>query len=218
VRIDVRELLRLPLPTMLLGGLNLAIVVGVVALAVSGTRSSELLATTARPQATLAIELASAPAPADLAAIQNQPLMHASRAFYTAPRDAAPVAPPLPAYRLAGCFISPTKPAVALLADPQGGATRRVHPGDELDGWHVASVDAKRVVLRWQEETREIGATSAPPSSGLKRVPILRQRMASTGTGVVPLGASGQNTSSSSSGFHAAPSDTPRLYRPPPTN
>jgi len=225
VRIDVRKLLQLPVPTLALGAINAAIATGVLVLAFSGTQSAELLATPARPPAELDIELANAPPQADLASIQAQPLMHATRAFYTPPPpDAAPVAPPLPAYRLAGSFISPNKPAVALLADPNG-ATRRVRKGDDVNGWQVQNIDGKRVILGWQGQTREIGAPPpAPVSSGLKRVPVQRSRVASSTGSTISLGASGTSPASAtgtqysgaSSQYGGAPIDRPRVYRPPP--
>lgn len=223
MRIDVRAILRLPIPTLLLGALNVFIFGAVAVLALSGTRAGELLATPAKPAPTLAIDLGQVPPAADLAAIQSQPLMHATRAFYTPPPVTAPVAPPLPQYRLAGSFIAPNKPAVALLAGPQNSATRRVHAGDDVDGWRVESIAAKRVVLRWQEQTREIFAsTTAPPTvSGLKRVTVQRQRVASTGGNVISLGATGARTSDSVERSRYAigtQSDAPRLYRPPPNN
>lgn len=224
MRIDVRQLLQLPVPTLLLGALNIAIGAGVLLLVFGGTRAAELLATPGKPPAALKIELANAPPQADLAAIQAQPLMHSTRAFYVPPPpNAAPVAPPLPEYRLAGSFISPNKPAVALLANPNG-TTRRVHKGDDVDGWSVQSIEGKRVVLRWQEQTREIGVPAAPMSSGLRRMPIQRSRVASsTGTtislgagGTSPASGSGTQYSGAPSQYGGAPIDRPRVYRPPP--
>lgn len=218
MRIDVREILKLPIPTLLLGALNVFILGAALVLALGGTQAADLLATPAKSAPALAIDLGQASAPADLAAIQAQPLMHATRAFYTPPPVTAPVAPPLPEYRLAGSFIAPNKPPVALLAGPQ--TTRRVHAGDDLDGWRVESIAAKRVVLRWQEQTKEIGTVAAVPTvSGLKRVTVQRQRVVSTGGNVISLGAAGTPAPEAAGrGRYAigSVSDAPRLYRPPP--
>ena len=217
MRIDPRAWFRLPWPTLALGVVACAILIGALVLALSGTRSRELLATPAKPPAPLSFALTRAPANADLGAIQSKPLLHASRTFYVAPPpNSAPVAPPLPEYRLAGSFIVPNKPGVALLANKQSGVTRRVRAGDDVDGWRVHTVEAKRVLLGWQDQQREIIAQAAPMNVGLKRVPIQRQRVAAAG--VQPLStAPGASTGGGASAFNAGGSDAPRLYQPPPS-
>jgi hypothetical protein len=217
-------LFKLPLATLLLGGATLAILSGTFALIVGGTQAAALLATPASPAAPLIFELADSPPLPDLAAIQSQPLMHANRSFYVAPApDAAPVAPPLPEYRFAGAFIAPHKPAVALLANPGGTGARRVRVGEQLDGWLVKAIDARRVVLQWQEQQREISARIVAASTGLRRVPLQRQRMASAG-GVQLLGSPMSTMSAPAvSTIDSAPRgranlDVPRLYSPPPSN
>jgi hypothetical protein len=216
VRIDPRAVLKLPLPTLLLGAVTLAIGVTIVMIAISGTRADDLLATRAQPPASLNVDVSSIARSADLGAMRSQPLLHASRSFYTPPaRDAAPAAPPRPDYRLAGTFLVPRKPAVALLVGRANGASKRVKPGDELEGWRVEVVDRRLVTLSWGAERFDITATQTPVpmSAGLKRVPIQRQRVAASGGGgVQSLSATG--TSSTSLGGTGA--DAPRLYRPPP--
>ena len=220
MRIDLRALLKLPLPSMLLGLVVAGVLVAIVVLIAGGTRAAELLATPAKSAGALSIDLANAPQAPDLAAIQSQPLMYATRSFYVAPRaDAAPAAPPLPDYRFAGAMVVPNKPAVALLSLP-GAATRRVHAGDDLGGWKVRTVDAHRVVLEWQDQQREIKAQAVPVSAGLRRVPMQRQRMASTGVQTLgsPAGLSSpHNMNLQGPAAMAGPAvDTPRLYSPPP--
>jgi hypothetical protein len=209
-------LLKLPLPTMLIGIITVAIGVAILIVALGGTRAGELLATPARAPAPLAFDVSDAPRGADLGSIQSQPLVHASRSFFVPPPPgAAPTSPPRPDYRLAGVLVVPHKPAVALLVSRQGGASRRVKQGDELEGWRVQTVDRKQVTLAYQTETFDISAAAAPlpTNAGLKRVPMNRARMASAGGGVQSLGATG----TSSSNFSTGPSsDQPRLYRPPP--
>jgi hypothetical protein len=216
MRIDPRALLHLPVPTLALGALNVGLCIGLLCVAFGGTRASELLATPARPPTPLNIELRGTPTAPDLSAIQDKPLMHASRVFYSAPPpDAAPQAPPLPDYRLAGSFHAPKRAAVALLARREGGSMRRVRAGDDLDGWRVDAIESRRVVLRWQDQTREI--LSAPPqlNAGLKRVPLQRQRVAAVRGTVVSLGATGA-AASFNGGAGQVASDPPRLYRHPP--
>lgn len=216
MRIDARALLNLPVPTLALGALNAGLFICLFCVAFGGTRASELLATTAKTPPPLNIELRGTATAPDLAAIQEKPLMHASRVFYSAPPpDAAPQVPPLPNYRLAGSFLAPKRAAVALLARREGGATRRVRAGDDLDGWRVDAIESRRVVLRWQDQTREI--LSAPPqlNAGLKPVPLQRQRVAAVPGTVVSLGPTGA-AANFNGGAGQVTSDPPRLYRPPP--
>jgi len=217
VRIDPRSWLQLPVPTMVIAFATFAIGVGVLYVALAGTRAGELLATPARAPAPLAFDVSDAPRDVDLAVIQSQPLAHASRAFFVPPPpNAAPTTPPRPDYRLAGVLVAPNKPAVALLISRQGGgASHRVKTGDELEGWRVQAVDRNQVTLAFQNESFGISAavSPAPANAGLKRVPITRARMASAGGGIQSLGATGKSPNNYSGG---PSSDQPRLYRPPP--
>lgn len=192
-----------------------AIGVGILYVAFGGTRAAELLATPAKAPAPLSFDVSDAPRSADLAAIQSQPLVHASRAFFVPPPpNAAPATPPRPDYRLAGVLVAPNKPAVALLVSRQGGASRRVKTGEEIEGWRVKAVERTQVTLAFDTETFAISSapTSASMSTGLKRVPITRARMASAG-GVQSLSAASNSSGAISGGQSAEP---PRLYRPPP--
>ena len=215
MRIDVRAILRLPWPTLLLGLVAAGFGVACLFVAFSGTQATQLLATPAKAPVALKIELATA-ATADLAAIQSQPLLHASRAFYVAPSpDAVPASPPKPDYRLAGTFLVPGKPSVALLVNNQSGANRRVKAGETLDGWTVQAVLRKQVTFTWQSESFELSTAPPPVSVGMKRVPMTRARVASSGgaAGVQSLGAVGASAPAGSGG---PTSDQPRLYQPPP--
>lgn len=211
MRFDPRAWLRLPLPTLLLGAVVVAMGVLILAVGIGGTRADELLATRAMAPAALTLDVAAPARAADLAAMRAQPLLHASRAFYVPPLpNAAPAAPPRPDYRLAGTFIVPGKPAVALLMSRAAGTSKRVKPGDEIEGWRVQIVDRRFVTLAYGDEKFDIAATQAPMSAGLKRVPIQRQRVAASG--VQSLSATGTSSPSMSSSI----ADAPRLYRPPP--
>jgi hypothetical protein len=213
MRIDPRAWLRMPLPTLLLAGVCVAIGVAMLIVAAGGTRADDLLATPAKAPAPLTIELSAAPRTGDFAAIKAQPLLHASRTFYVAPLPAAaPASPPRPDYRLAGTILVPRKPAVALLTSRAGGVTLRVKPGDTLEGWTVQAVERRLVTLAWQNERFDITAVQAPVSAGLKRVPMIRQRVASGG-GVQTLGATGSAPAAMGGPLTV---DQPRLYRPPP--
>src|SRR3982751_3022932 len=76
VRIDVRAILRLPWPTLVIGLVGVGFGIACLVVALSGTQAAELLATPAKPPAELKIAFA-AEAPADLGSIQSQPLLHA---------------------------------------------------------------------------------------------------------------------------------------------
>jgi hypothetical protein len=201
----------LPLPTLALSGVVAATGIVTLLVAIGGTKADELLATRAKPASPMTLDVSAAPRATDLAAMRAQPLLHASRAFYVAPAPgAAPAAPPRPDYRLAGTFIVPGKPAVALLTSRAAGASKRVKPGDEIEGWKVQVVDRRFVTLAWGNERFDITATQAPMSAGLKRVPMLRQRVVASG--VQSLSATGTAPTSMSNSI----ADAPRLYRPPP--
>jgi hypothetical protein len=216
VRIDSRAILRLPWPTLALGFIAAGFGAACLWVAMSGTQATELLATRARAPVDLKIVLAPSAPSTDLGAIQSRPLMHASRAFYVAPSPGAtPTTPPRPDYRLAGTFLVPGKPSVALLVNNLSGASRRVKTGEMLDGWTIQTVLPKQVTFTWQDERFELSTTPPPVSAGLKRVPMTRARVASSGggAGVQSLGAAG-DTGPAFSGGPA--SEQPRLYRPPP--
>jgi hypothetical protein len=216
VRIDVRAVAKLPWPTLGLGVLTASL--GLVSLFVvlRGTQAERLLATPAKAPPALAIDLAPATSGVDLAAIQSQPLLHASRVYYVPPPpDATPAAPPRPDYRLAGTLLVPGKPSVALLIN-QSGVGRRVRVGEVLDGWTVQAVVRQQVTFTWESERFELttaGASSAL-NAGLKRVPFSRQRVTSTDSGIQTLGGVGGPSAPAFTG--AQPSNQPRLYRPPP--
>jgi hypothetical protein len=214
VQIDPRTWLRLPLPTLLIGLVTAALIMTTLYIAIEGGRTTELLATLPKAPAALSFDLSDVPRNADLASIKSQPLVYASRAFFIAPpADATPATPPRPDYRLAGIFLVPRKPAVALLVNRQSGANRRVRPGDELDGWRVRAVDSSHVTLAYDAESFELHAAPFVASAGLKRVPMTRARVASAGGGVQSLSATGSATNAFAGGPNT---DPPRLYRPPP--
>jgi hypothetical protein len=224
MRIDIRAWLRLPLPTQALGLLVVGLVSCIVAVILRGTQAATLLATPANPAAAFELDLSSPRQSPDLAAMQIRPLVHSSRAFYQKPAEAPPAAPPRPDYRLAGALMLPGKAPVAVVVDRIGNHSRRVKVGDELDGWQVASVDRKRVLLTWGAERAEITSGTFTPaatsvastnaSGGLKRVPLARQQVAAASGAVQSLGASGN--APVARGVGGPVDDTPRLYRPPP--
>lgn len=143
--------------------LNAVIGVLLIVVAARGTQTRSMLNTPAQRLSVEGISLTRPAVSPELGAIQDRALLYASRRFYTAP--AGPTTPPHPQYRLVGTFIIPQKPAVAFLAGANGGS-RKVKPGDILDGWLVEVVEAHRVTLRFENETFDING-GGPGKSGV---------------------------------------------------
>jgi hypothetical protein len=135
-----------------------------------GTSAAELLATPARSYTPLkaGIELPSLQLDLDL--IRRNSLFYASRRFFVP--QVTPALLPRPDYLLAGTFIIPRKPAVALLVEVASGSTRRVLQGDQLGGWTVGSVESGRVILTYEGQSIEIVRPVRVQSSGLTVTPM----------------------------------------------
>jgi hypothetical protein len=200
-----------------------------------GTQTRALLGTPARQYAATKVDL-SVPTPAgNLDSVRERALFHASRAFYVAPPPpVTPAAPPRPQYRLAGTFVIPRKPTVALLAPAGTGAPRKVHAGDEIDGWRVQAVENGRVVLEYNGERAEIVREVKASNGGLSRAALARPGSSAPVAGV--HGSSPENGATAAAprirtlsggpgpqaglrGVSATQSQSrleTRLYRPPP--
>ena len=138
-----------------------------------GTEVNALLATPARKYAPPEVKLSAPDRQANLA-IRDHALFHASREFFMPPTPVAtPATPPRPDYRLVGTFIIPRKPTVALLVSATGGS-RKVHPGDDLDGWRVQAVESRRVVLQFDSESMEIVSATRAAAGGMTMAPLSR--------------------------------------------
>lgn len=182
--------MRLPLVTAALAVLNVALASAIGTRLLGESSIAERVIAAAADQTTEAVEAvpsALALAPASFDRLQSEAVFHKSRSFYVTP--SLPSAPhPPPDYRLAGVMALPDRPPTAVLLNNQSNARVRVTAGDQLDGWSVAEVSAKRVVLQLGERTAEISATTSAGSTGMVRV----------------LGSA-----------RASPqSEAPRLYRP----
>jgi hypothetical protein len=178
-----------------------------------GTQTAALLATAPRSMPLPEVDLTRPPVTTRLATLEDRTLLYASRHVYVAPPP--DLAPPRPAYRLVGTFIIPSRPAVALLTSPQD-ASRKVKPGDMLDGWLVEAVERHRVTLRHESETFDL-ADAVPEGVGLtvQRAPLASTAPPSPGAGVRLLGQPAASQATAGSPASPAPS-TPRLYQPPP--
>lgn len=209
--------------------LNGVVGVLVIVVAARGTQTRSMLSTPARPLSVEEISLTRPAVSPGLGAIQDRALLYASRRFYTAP--VGPTAPPHPQYRLVGTFIIPQKPAVAFLAGATGGS-RKVKPGDTLDGWLVEAVEAHRVTLRYEAETFDING-GGPGKSGLtvQAAPVAHAAATPAATGIHILGSSPSDSMitrappgpsapplrlTSGTSTPQKPSGQARLYIPPP--
>lgn len=214
------ELSQVRVVTIVLGLLNVGAVALLIDRAWSGTQTVDLLATPAKPFAMPELDIGIPSRAGNPASIQDQPLFYASRHFYTPPLPSTlPTAPPKPDYRLVGTFIIPAKPTLALLSSASG-ASRKVKPGDELDGWTVEAVEGGRVILQYGTTTFEISNASKAGASGMQAVSTQRTAQAAPAGGIRTLGSAMPGSSvqgaSVSHAEYAAPSSSPRLYRPPP--
>lgn len=161
---------RLPLATVLLAVLNVALA-SAIGMRVLGEPSiAERVKAAAAAQTAGAVEeVPSAPVPTSFDTLQSEAVFHKSRSFYVAPASPGAQHPP-PDYRLAGLMALPDRPPSAVLLNNQSNARVRVAAGDQLDGWNVAEVSARRVLLQLGERTAEISAATSTGSSGMVRV------------------------------------------------
>jgi hypothetical protein len=179
-----------------------------------GTQTKLLLATAPKPVVITKMEFAAGGEKPALVLIQGQPLFHASRHFFV-PLDpaATSVTPPIPDCRLVGTFVIPGKPDVALLTYNTSGASMKVRPGDELDGWTVKSVERTRVVISFGDHESQISGEQHVQSStpGLVRTTLQAAAPRESSRGRT-LGSGG--TAAASAVSLSETSDA-RLYRPP---
>ena len=196
--------------------LNAALLACVAIGAWRGTQTAALLATAPLAVKLPDYDLTRPVSPTPLGTIVDRTLLYASRHVYVAPPPSS--APPKPAYQLAGTIIIPSKPAVALLMGPQD-VSRKVKPGDTLDGWLVEAVERHRVLLRHESDTFEIAdAVSASAGLQVQRAPLVRLAQATPTSGVRLLGQPTSSAPRTLSPPAPVPArSTPRLYQPPPT-
>jgi hypothetical protein len=227
--------------TIVLALASTGIVLLIAHRAIQGTQAERLLATPPRHYDAISLNLDVPHSAVSLEPIRDHALFYASRAFYVPPPPSAePATPPKPDYLLAGTFIIPRKPTVALLNSRGTGAVRKVVPGDDLDGWHVQGVEIQRVVLDYKGQQIEIVRDVHAKSGGLTVAPIVRTSapkaalaVASTADGsaqpvadstsepvravkVLGNGGTPQAALREASANSSRPHVEARLYRPPP--
>jgi hypothetical protein len=200
-------------PRMLvLLAVNLTVAAGIVHELWGGTATRELLGTAPRSGLTLPGLPLESPHTTALNTIQEHALFHATRTFFVAvDPHALPI--PKPDYELVGTLIIPRKPTVALLRQRATSASRKVKPGDDLDGWMVEVVENGRVVITNKDKRAEIaraGAQNAKGADGLRIAPLQRTA-APLQRAATPL-----QRVAAPSPVVSRSDDRPQVYRPPP--
>jgi hypothetical protein len=179
-------------PTAILYLVNAGIALAILCCFWRGTQTTALLATPAESIPLPPLDLSVHATPANLSVIQDTPLFYATRQYFVPPATTTPSTPPLPSYHLVGTFISPGKPAVAVVKDDAAGTSLRVVAGQNVAGWLVKAVESRRVVLEYEKESREIVAAQSEGSHGIGAVvaaaPVVRAGALTSRDGVGPAG------------------------------
>ena len=209
--------MRFPLFTILLALLNvmLAWAIGEQLLGEPGL-DKQVKVAAAAAKMPAAPELPALLAPASFDGLQAQAVFHKSRSFYVAPPPT--VQEPTPDYRMVGLMALPNRPPSAVLMSNQSNARIKVAVGDQLEGWNVAEVSAKKVVIQLGDRTIEISSASRGTSGGMVAVPG-SQASTSGSPGMtrvleVPV-APGQGPAPAQPRPNSTADSAPRLYRPP---
>lgn len=208
--------MKLPLITVLLGALNFALGWAIGTQLFGKPRLDEQVrVAAAAAKAPAAVELPLALAPVSFDGLQAQAVFHKSRSFYVAP--AAPVTQqPPPDYRMVGLMALPNQPASAVLLNNQSNARIRVAVGDQLDGWNVSDVTARRVVVQLGDRTAEINSTTRAAAGGMVATPGSQASVTASPGMVRVLGTPHATTPPASPQRpNSAVDSAPRLYRPP---
>ena len=190
--------MKLPLFTVLLAALNVALAWAVgVQLLGEPPLAEQIRIAAAAAKMPAAPELPAMLPPASFDGLQAHAVFHKTRSFYVAP--APMVQQPTPDYRIVGLMALPNRPPSAVLVSNQSNARIKVAVGDQLEGWNVAEVSAKKVVIQLGERTAEIGSAARAATGGMVAVP-----------GMVRIAPASPPPRADSTADSA-----PRLYRPP---
>jgi hypothetical protein len=206
---------KVPLFTIGLAVLNVALVWAIGAQLIgSPSIREEVRAAAATAAAPVIPELPVPVMPTSFDGLQAQAVFHKSRSFYVAP--ASPSAQqPLPDYRMVGLMAVPNRPPSALLLHNQSNARVRVAAGDQLEGWSVAEVSAKRVVLQLGARTSEINSATRAAASGLVITSSNQSSPTVASPGVVRVLGAPAGASPAPPNATVTVDAATRLYRPP---
>ena len=195
-----------------------------------GTDTDKILRVPASQVKVPALRLEPPTLHADFAGLVSRTPFYATRRLYVIPSKPEAPPPPVPKYVFGGSVIRPHGPAVALLNNPSNGSALRVTAGKDLDGWRVETVEASRVVLRYENERAEIARVARQPSQsgtaeGMSRVRLTNASRTQSSGGVHLLG-SGAVLGSRETVGHVTPaaanlpplagSGSESIYIPPP--
>jgi hypothetical protein len=117
---------------------------------------------------------------------------------------------------MVGLMAVPNRPPSAVLLHNQSKVRVRVAAGDQLEGWTVADVSAKRVIVQLADRTSEISSAIPAPTGGIVVTPSNPPSAAAASSGMVHvLGAPPGGTPPRA---NVTVDAAPRLYRPPSQN
>jgi hypothetical protein len=182
-----------------------------------GTETDRILQVSAHQVKVPVLHLELPPLYADFIGLADRAPFYASRRLYVPPAKPEDPPPPVPKYLFGGAVIRPHGPGVALLNNPANGSAVRVIAGNNLEGWRVESIDASRVVLRYEDQRAEIAAATkragqSVAAEGVSRAPVTRSDRVPRGGGVRVLG----NGQTVSRGTLAVPNLPPAASNLPP--
>lgn len=160
--------MRLPLNTICLAVVNLLLLVLIGERLVQGTGVDAISNAVREPTALQVVRL-DAPPPRDLSGVQAQALFYRTRAFYVAPVTPVLEQPP-PDYRFAGSMTIPNQSPTALLVHNQTNARIKVAAGNTLEGWSVAQVGPRSIVITQGHRTLEITMANRGQGGGMTAV------------------------------------------------
>jgi hypothetical protein len=150
----------------------------------------------------------SAAANVDVTAIRDNAVFYAHRAFFQPPPPGESI--PVPEYDFAGAMGLPQGKRLAFVKRKSDRSNRTVHVGDDLDGWHVESIDAQRVVIVKDGKKIELKSANESGGSGLVRGTVTPY-VAESGLKAIAGNTTAAQPPQAAS--HAA-----RTYQPPPQN
>jgi hypothetical protein len=199
---------KLRLTTMLLSILSgslLILLLMVVHWGEGRVHAPERLTTRHLSSPDLALLNAAAAPSVDLAAIRDNAVFYSHRTFFQPPPPGQTI--PVPEYEFAGSIGLPQGKRVAFVKKKSDKTNRTVHVGDDLDGWHVETIDAQQVVITRDTQKVELKAANES-GSGLVHgtvTPYVAQ------SGMRTIGGGAAVPHPPQAVTHAA-----RTYQPPP--
>ena len=211
--------MRIPLPTLMLLGINVMLAALIGGRLLQGSQRQSLLDAEPTHAADSVPQFGVPELKADLESIQASAVFYASRNFYVPPAPVLSVQPP-PDYRVTGSMSIPSKPLTVMLIHNQSGARASVGAGSDLEGWTVTRVSPQIVALQRDGRTAELGVGTTAGASGMTLVKNGAEaaHLATPASGGMVRVISGEGRSNGMPASQPARppvSDSPRIYRPP---